>query len=534
MLTRHQRFSFSFPSDDKAQCRSCCRCEKIQDNEGESLSPLTADHCSLKATSYKYTCLVLILAKAESVLSIVSLSSATPSAVQLTVYRLLYHICIMSDTDTGSDSESDSNNVRVDVDDASISSSVREHCNRLRSDDPRVSQGPNDFLDISSGRSEAECIGVAQALQENTSVKRIILELLQNTKRSTKAVAKYVKASKHLQSVTLRGDLQSQVLLQQGEVDIAATEYPAFSVLLRALSRNTSVTELNLDALDAGFASAAFQKLLTRTQTLQKLQISSLYQFGEFDEMQRVIVVSAFANNTTLCELELIGCERDDLAPVLAALQDHPTLQTIHFRSEWSGFVSSLSGLEVLLRSQDSKVKELVLVGVEIRTVGLQTVMQELGRNTKVADLTICGSTLSRENVQQLKFMFQVLCLCLRWKVLRQRRRMLLLLLLLLLLALTAFGRNEGWGASAALQRRCGWSLGSRSSSRSLFFCFFWFLPFLSPGSTMSELTFAKSDTFCLLELESPCCCCCSEDDLDSSSSSPDSSCPDSFSSLGV
>jgi hypothetical protein len=152
----------------------------------------------------------------------------------------------MSDTD----SDSDSINVPVDVDDSSIPSNVREHCNRLRSDDPRDSQGPNDFLDIGDGLSDAERIGVAQALQENTSVKRIVVQLLQYTKRSTKAVAKYVKASKHLQSVKLSGSVHSQVLLQQGEVDIAATEYPAFSVLLRALSHSTSVTELNLDSLD--------------------------------------------------------------------------------------------------------------------------------------------------------------------------------------------------------------------------------------------------------------------------------------------
>jgi hypothetical protein len=159
----------------------------------------------------------------------------------------------MSDTDTGSDSESDSDssNVRVDFDDdASISSTVRDQCNRLRSDDPHALPGPIAFLDIGGGRSEAERIGVSQARQENTTVTEITVRFLQYNKRSTKAVAKYVKASKHLQSVKLSGSVHSQVLLQQGEVDIAATEYPAFSVLLRALSHSTSVTELNLDSLD--------------------------------------------------------------------------------------------------------------------------------------------------------------------------------------------------------------------------------------------------------------------------------------------
>jgi hypothetical protein len=94
----------------------------------------------------------------------------------------------MSDTDSDSDSVSDS--IDVDLDDTSISPTVREQCNRLRTDDPRVSQVPNDFLDISSGRSEAERIGIAQALQENTTVKRIYHQLLQSTKRSTKGRCK--------------------------------------------------------------------------------------------------------------------------------------------------------------------------------------------------------------------------------------------------------------------------------------------------------------------------------------------------------
>jgi Ran GTPase-activating protein (RanGAP) involved in mRNA processing and transport len=160
------------------------------------------------------------------------------------------------------------------------------------------------------------------------------------------------------------------------------------------------VTELNIDNLDVGLASVAFQKLLTRTQTLQKLQITSFWQSG--DDVQQAAVASGFANNTTLCELELIDWQRDDLAPVLTALQDHPKLQKIRLNC-----FRNLSGLEVLLRSQDSKVNELILVGVGTSTVGLQAVMQELGRNTTVTSFTIRGSTLSRENVQQLKSMLR-------------------------------------------------------------------------------------------------------------------------------
>jgi hypothetical protein len=67
----------------------------------------------------------------------------------------------------------------------------------------------------------------------------------------------------------------------------------------------------------------------------------------------------------------------------------------------------SLFGLEVLLRSQDSKIKELVLERMNTNTVGLHPVIRELGRNTTVTKLAIIESALSRENVQQLKSMLR-------------------------------------------------------------------------------------------------------------------------------
>jgi hypothetical protein len=60
-----------------------------------------------------------------------------------------------------------------------------------------------------------------------------------------------------------------------------------------------------------------------------------------------------------------------------------------------------------LLRSQDSKVKELVLQQVGTRTVGLHVVIRELGRNTTVTNLVLRHSELSCENIQQLKSMLR-------------------------------------------------------------------------------------------------------------------------------
>jgi Ran GTPase-activating protein (RanGAP) involved in mRNA processing and transport len=86
-------------------------------------------------------------------------------------------------------------------------------------------------------------------------------------------------------------------------------------------------------------------------------------------------------------------------------LQRHPALKKIHLSSECSENLPSLSGLEDLLYSQDSKVKEVVLEQVDTPTgtVGFDPVMQELGRNTTVINLAIRDSVLTSEDIQQLK-----------------------------------------------------------------------------------------------------------------------------------
>jgi Ran GTPase-activating protein (RanGAP) involved in mRNA processing and transport len=83
-------------------------------------------------------------------------------------------------------------------------------------------------------------------------------------------------------------------------------------------------------------------------------------------------------------------------------------LQKIYFHAHSGRWLPrSLYGLEVLLRSKDSKVKELILEQVDTNTVGLHSVMQELRHNTTVTNLAIRNSTLSFDSMRQLE---AVLC----------------------------------------------------------------------------------------------------------------------------
>jgi Ran GTPase-activating protein (RanGAP) involved in mRNA processing and transport len=295
----------------------------------------------------------------------------------------------------------------ADGDDAFISVAVRELCRQLRSNDPLtickisssiISRYTHDYSECSRficRHTKAEYIEVFRALKANASVKHIQLTLFERycTKRSASVAAEYLESSKTLQSLYL-----GYQYYEQDYQEISA----ALSLLLRALSRNTSVTELDFYSDVLRFASVAFQELLTGTQTLRKLEIVGS-EDEEFNAVQIAAITSGFANNTTLRDLDLDSWREADLAPVLTALQRHPVLKKIHFNASSFDYLPSLSGLEDLLRSQDSKVKELVLEKVDTRTVGLRPVMRVLERNTTLTSLTIRYSGLNHESVQQLQ-----------------------------------------------------------------------------------------------------------------------------------
>jgi hypothetical protein len=303
-------------------------------------------------------------------------------------------------SDTGSDVDSISDASTGHSDEALISPAIRQLCNQLRANDYSSRFIPSHFL---RGCTEAECIAVFQALKENTSVKHIafefsmLFELNNYTERSALVTAEYVESSKTLQSLGL----------SYGHHQYYDEGHKMISIVLRALSRNKSVTKLLSEIGVVTFASVAFEELLTRTQTLQKLHIVGYENEPFYQEVQIAAIASGFANNTTLCDLEFNSWREADLTPVLIALQCHPALKKINISADYWDMsfdsLPSLSGLEVLLRSHDSKVKELVLGQVDTNTVGLHSVLRELGRNTTVANLAIRDSVLSRENVQQLK-----------------------------------------------------------------------------------------------------------------------------------
>jgi Ran GTPase-activating protein (RanGAP) involved in mRNA processing and transport len=333
----------------------------------------------------------------------------------------------LSDSDPNPDSISDSSQAHVDAggDVVLISVAVRELCNRLR-ENVRCSTFEPSYCMISRS-CEAEYIAVFRALKENTSVKHIEFSTLferHHNERSALITAEYVESSNTLETLaalvtaeyvesskTLQTlDLRSGRYRYSHGGQYSQEGHEMISVVLRALSRNTSVTTLSIETNVLKFSSVAFQELLTCTQTLQTLEIDGNGS-EVFNEVQIAAIASGFANNTTLRDLTLQDWREADLTLVLAALQGHPALQKIRIRQPYltaiSAEIPSSSGLEALLHNQDSKVNELALEKVRYSTVGFRRLMQELERNTAITDLSIRDSVLSRESVQQVKSMLR-------------------------------------------------------------------------------------------------------------------------------
>jgi hypothetical protein len=189
-----------------------------------------------------------------------------------------------------------------------------ELCNELRA---MFSPMLSSLSSLHSGCWESTA--VLKALKENTTVERMDFSMLfkrHYTKKFALVAAEYVESNKTLQTLHLGyGRNQENPVL--------------ISHFLRSLSRNTSVSEFIIYAKSVKCASVAFQELLTCTQTIKKLQIIASEYDEAFNEEQIATIASGFVNNTTLRDVHFQGWREADLAPVLTALQRHPTLEKI-------------------------------------------------------------------------------------------------------------------------------------------------------------------------------------------------------------
>jgi hypothetical protein len=276
---------------------------------------------------------------------------------------------------------------------------------QLRTNDASLFTGANlknRNLVILSSVPDPVRVEVAEALTQNTVVRRIALQPHDYKKISADAMAKYLRQSKHLLYVDLMGDS-----LTLFELLIGATfgfrRERALCTFIEAIGQSTSVQGLRLMNLGLGSASASFENLLTQTKTLRHLRVDLEKQWP-LTEAETAAIASGFSKNSTLREIVLVDWQETGLTPVLTALRDHPMLEKLQV----DGF-SSFTGMDALLHGKNSQLKELMIARLQESTVeqlvGFESFMLKMGRNTTILKMLIAGVPLSRDNTQQLKAM---------------------------------------------------------------------------------------------------------------------------------
>jgi Ran GTPase-activating protein (RanGAP) involved in mRNA processing and transport len=259
-------------------------------------------------------------------------------------------------------------------DDIPLSQTFLEFCAKVRSNDPSILPGPDMPFNIRP-LSEREDIELADALLENTNVTYLKSNMGKYTESSAEAMAKYVRASKHLQRIYWHGVYRG---LRHREEMLCC--------LLPALQESTSLKKLRID-FPCGSASSklAFENMLTHTQSLQSL---TLYcQDGQLEDLAVAAAISGLKKNTTLRELTLDVPRGATIVPILTSLSDHPQIRRLRLQ----GYVVDLTGLDTVLLSENSQITELDIERARYGppTMGLTHVLHALARRPTLTKLRL-------------------------------------------------------------------------------------------------------------------------------------------------
>jgi hypothetical protein len=293
------------------------------------------------------------------------------------------------------ESMSVSNDSTVTIDDgrALLSSTFLEFCVKVRKNDPSIL--PKLGLPFKIHHMcERQGIELADALLKNTSVTylELTLEMGMYTKSLAEAMAKYLRTSKHLKRLCLKGQIH---------VDPRRCE-EILCCFLPAIQESTSLKELHMELPRIGGLSyLVLENMLTHTQSLRSLTL--VYPVDLLEDIDVAAARSGLRKNTTIRELtlELSRGATTPVPPILASLRDHPLLQRLCVL----GHVVNLTGLETVLLSDNCKITELdihrLYRGPPIR--GLTDVLQALGRHSVLTKLGIHRYSLARDKARLLR-----------------------------------------------------------------------------------------------------------------------------------
>jgi Ran GTPase-activating protein (RanGAP) involved in mRNA processing and transport len=160
---------------------------------------------------------------------------------------------------------------------------------------------------------------IAEALAQNTIVRRIALKTNNYDKESANAMAKYLAQSKHLLAVELSQSFRVETVEE-------CPHQQFLSTFIEAIGQSNSVKPLELTYPSLGRVSASFENMLTRTKNMQSLSVD-LEREGYLEKAATAAMASGFSRNATLREISLVDWQETSQISVLTALRDHPVVQ---------------------------------------------------------------------------------------------------------------------------------------------------------------------------------------------------------------
>jgi Ran GTPase-activating protein (RanGAP) involved in mRNA processing and transport len=268
---------------------------------------------------------------------------------------------------------------------------------RLRANDPDYWKLDMFELDQSN---DSELLNLMAALENNTVVSLVLLDVCGFTEESANAMGTFLRASNSLRKVTLGRSIAGQ--LQQQRLILC--------ILLRALLCSKSVKEIQLDNIDFDACDKVFDDLLACAESLQKLGLF-------WDEDARLnpeaatTMAKSLTKSTTVKDLVLVEWPESSLIPFLTGLQDHSVLDSLYLEG-----VQSLTGLDLLLQSKRCGISKLAIIRGTDNTPStwdsgslpsLEPLFRGIQRNTTVTHLIIAGYSLGLDHASQLK---SILC----------------------------------------------------------------------------------------------------------------------------
>jgi Ran GTPase-activating protein (RanGAP) involved in mRNA processing and transport len=292
---------------------------------------------------------------------------------------------VISERDSESMSVSNDSALSGTIDDGRplLSSTFLDFCIKVRSNDPSILPECGEPFKIRP-ICEREGIELADALLENTSVTYLKLEAGKYTESTADAMANFVRTSKHLQHIKWNEDWDAAI---NDRESVLRHHEEMFSCFLPAIQESTSLKELNMELPSRGkLSNLALENMLTHTQSLRSLRL--IFPYGELVDVALAAVQSGLKKNTTLRELTLeFRWGAATVSPVMTflGLGDHPLLRRLCLR----GHVVNLTGLEILLQSETSKITELDIERLygSLPMIGLSRVLRALAQRPTLTKL---------------------------------------------------------------------------------------------------------------------------------------------------